>query len=145
MVFYKAQQTNPGFELFSQLIIVLWLSRVFKFGFQNPGFQFPVSNSNWYFNFQVFKFQTRNIEQLNNTNPESHEYFWQIFLSFQLKSSFILVTVVRQNFDLLQIFQIMTSIFTLHYPVLWLDEISLYCLTIPINLIFKLNTQQNLK
>ena len=27
--------------------------RVFKPGFQNPGFQFPVSNTNWYFIFQV--------------------------------------------------------------------------------------------
>ena len=33
--------------------------RVFKLGFQNPGFPFPVSNPNWYFIFHVYKLQTR--------------------------------------------------------------------------------------
>ena len=34
-------------------------TRVFKFGFQNPGFEFPVSHPTWYFIFQVPKFQTQ--------------------------------------------------------------------------------------
>ena len=54
MVFYKS---NPGFELFSQLITAFFAQQprimVFKPRFQNPGFQFPVSYTNWYFIFQV--------------------------------------------------------------------------------------------
>ncbi len=50
LVFYKTQQLNPGFELFFSVNYCSLAqqpgTRVFKPGFQNPGFQFPVSNPN---------------------------------------------------------------------------------------------------
>jgi hypothetical protein len=43
LVFYKAQQSNPGFEVFSQLIIAFLLSNQ-ESGFSNLGFKTQVFN-----------------------------------------------------------------------------------------------------
>jgi hypothetical protein len=43
LVFYKAQQSNPGFELFSQLIVAVLLSNQ-ESGFSNLGFKTQVFN-----------------------------------------------------------------------------------------------------
>ena len=57
LAFGFLQGSDPGSELISQLIIVFFPQqsrvRVFKPGFQNPRFQFPVSNTNWYFILRV--------------------------------------------------------------------------------------------
>jgi hypothetical protein len=44
LAFYKAQQSNPGFELFSQLIIAFLLSNQ-ESGISNLGFKTQVFNS----------------------------------------------------------------------------------------------------
>ena len=61
MVFYKAQQSNPGFELLSQLIIAFLLSNQ-ESGFSNLGFKTQVFNSQYqtqtdisFFRFSDFK------------------------------------------------------------------------------------------
>ena len=52
MVFYKAQQSKPGSELFSKSVIVSLLSNQDS-GFSNLGFKIHVSNTNRYFICQV--------------------------------------------------------------------------------------------
>ena len=48
----KSSFENPDSWLLSKKAIINW-EKSSKPGFQNPSFQFPVSNTNWYFIFQV--------------------------------------------------------------------------------------------
>ena len=80
MFFYRAQQSKPEFLTFFSALWLsnweLWVSNYIFLWFQNPGFQFPVSNPTQYFTFQVSKFLTKKAYFLVYFNrPIDKEHF----------------------------------------------------------------------
>ena len=67
LVFYKLQLLSGGFELFSQLIIVIWLSNL-ELGFSNLGFKTRV------FNFQFLTQPDIPFSRFLNFNPEKGHF-----------------------------------------------------------------------
>jgi hypothetical protein len=64
LVFYKARQSNPGFELFSQLFIAFLLSNQ-ETGFSNLGFKTQVFNSQFLTQTDISFFRISNFKPKN--------------------------------------------------------------------------------
>ena len=93
LVFYKAQKSNSGFELFSLLIIVLWFSNL-ELGFSNLGFK------TWVFNSQFLTQTDISFARFPNFKPEKGHFL--VYFNMPNMSLIKISKCLRFQGDLLQ-------------------------------------------